>query len=117
MTLPWLLLIVAGLFEVAWAATLKQTHGWTRLWPSLATIGLMVISFALLARAMRDLPAGTSYAVWTGIGTVGVAIVGMVWLGESVHWTRIACIAIIVVGIVGLKVTGGGTTQTMPPSP
>lgn len=103
--LPWILLVIAGLFEVAWALMLKQTAGWTRLWPSVATVALMIVSFALLARAMRDLPAGTSYAVWTGIGTVGVAIFGMVYLSEPATALRIACIGLIVLGIVGLKVT------------
>lgn len=103
--LPWILLVIAGLFEVAWALMLKQTAGWTRLWPSVATVALMIMSFALLARAMRDLPAGTSYAVWTGIGTVGVAIIGMVYLSEPATAVRIGCIGLIVAGIVGLKVT------------
>ncbi len=103
--LPWILLVIAGLFEVAWALMLKQTAGWTRLWPSVATVALMIVSFALLARAMRDLPAGTSYAVWTGIGTVGVAIFGMVYLSEPATALRIACIGLIVLGIVGLKVS------------
>lgn len=113
--LPWICLVVAGLFEVAWAITLKHSQGWTRWGPSLITIGLMIISFALLARAMRDLPAGTSYAVWTGIGTVGVAIVGMVWLGESTNWMRFACIGLIVVGIVGLKIGDGRAPLTPAP--
>lgn len=104
--LPWILLVVAGLFEVAWAVMLKQTQGWTRLWPSAATVALMIISFLLLARAMRDLPAGTSYAVWTGIGTVGVAILGVVLYDEPATLLRIGCVGLIVLGIVGLKVTG-----------
>ena len=104
--LPWILLVVAGLFEVAWAVMLKQTQGWTRLWPSAATVALMIISFLLLARAMRDLPAGTSYAVWTGIGTVGVAILGVVLYAEPATLLRIGCVGLIVLGIVGLKVTG-----------
>lgn len=103
--LAWIILVVAGLFEVAWAIALKQSHGWTRPGPSAAAIVLMIVSFALLARAMRDLPAGTSYAVWTGIGTVGVALVGMVALGESAAWPRLACIGLIVAGIIGLKAT------------
>ncbi len=103
---PWILLIIAGLFEVAWATTLKSTHGWTKLWPSVATIALMIVSFLLLARAMRDLPAGTSYAVWTGIGTVGVAILGIVLYSEPATLVRVGCMGLIVLGIVGLKVTG-----------
>jgi quaternary ammonium compound-resistance protein SugE len=108
----WVILVLAGLFEVAWAVMLKHSAGFTRLWPSIATLALLSISFVLLAMAMRELPAGTAYAVWTGIGAVGVAIVGMVMLGEPASWRRIACIGLIVLGIVGLKLTtppeGGG---------
>jgi quaternary ammonium compound-resistance protein SugE len=101
---PWPILILAGLFEIAWATTLKSTQGFTRLGPSVATIALMAVSFLLLARAMRDLPAGTAYAVWTGIGAVGVAITGVVLRGEPATLARLLCIALIAAGIVGLKI-------------
>lgn len=105
--LPWIVLVIAGLFEVGWALLLKQSAGFTKLWPSVGTIALMIVSFALLARAMRDLPAGTSYAVWTGIGTVGVAVLGMVFFKEPATLVRIGCIGLIVLGIVGLKISAG----------
>jgi quaternary ammonium compound-resistance protein SugE len=102
----WALLVVAGLFEGAWAVGLKQTQGFTRLGPSVLTLVLMGISFALLSVAMRSLPAGTAYAVWTGIGAVGTALVGIAWLGEPATAARLASLALIVLGIVGLKLAG-----------
>lgn len=99
----WMILVLAGLFEVAWATLMKSTHGFSRLWPSVATIALMVVSFGLLARAMKDLPAGTAYAVWTGIGAIGVATLGIVFYKEPFTLLRIGCIVLIAVGIVGLK--------------
>lgn len=101
--MAWIFVVVAGLFEVGWAISLKRTEGWTKLWPSVLTIALMIVSFTLLARGMRDLPAGTAYAVWTGIGTVGVALLGVLFFGEPATWPRLACIGLIVTGIVGLK--------------
>jgi quaternary ammonium compound-resistance protein SugE len=103
MTNPWTLLLIAGLLEVGWAVGLKQTVGFTRFWPSLWTIAAMVLSMALLARALRDIPVGTGYAVWTGIGAVGTAIVGILLLNEPRDLLRLACIGLIVLGIVGLK--------------
>ncbi|MGH8446149.1 MAG: quaternary ammonium compound efflux SMR transporter SugE [Solimonas sp.] len=100
---PWLLLIAAGIFEIGWAVGLKHTQGFTRLWPSLITAAAMIVSLGLLAVALRTLPVGTAYAVWTGIGAIGTALVGMIWLGEPVQAMRIACIALIGAGIVGLK--------------
>ena len=100
----WTILLLAGLFEVAWATALKSTQGFTRLGPSAWTVALMIVSFVLLARAMRDLPAGTAYAVWTGVGAVGVALVGVLFRGEPASAARLACIALIAAGIVGLKV-------------
>ena len=100
---PWILLVAAGLFEIGWAVGLKYTQGFTRLWPSLGTVLAMVISLGLLAIALRELPVGTAYAVWTGIGAIGTAAVGMIWLGEPVQGLRIFCIALIGAGIVGLK--------------
>jgi quaternary ammonium compound-resistance protein SugE len=104
MTRAWLLLIAAGLLEVGWAIGLKYTDGFTRLVPSLLTLGAMAASFVLLAQALRTLPVGTAYAVWTGIGAVGTAIAGMLLLGESREVGRLVSIGLIVAGIVGLKV-------------
>lgn len=102
----WVVLFVAGLLEVVWAVGLKFTEGFTRFWPSAITIGAMVASVYLLATAVRTLPVGTAYAIWTGIGAVGVAIVGMIALNEPRSAIRIACILLIVLGIVGLKFFG-----------
>jgi quaternary ammonium compound-resistance protein SugE len=104
--MAWLFVLVAGLFEVAWAVGLKQTEGFTRLWPSVLTLVGMAISFVLLALAMRTLPAGTAYAVWTGIGAVGTALVGILWLGEPATCTRVGSLLLITIGIVGLKLSG-----------
>lgn len=101
--MAWVCLIVAGLFECAWAIGLKYTDGFTRLYPSLLTAVAMVISFWLLALAMKTIPIGTAYAIWTGIGAVGVAVVGMTLFGESRETLRILCLLLIVTGIVGLK--------------
>ncbi len=101
--MSWLVLVVAGLFEVAWAFALKLSHGFSVLIPSIATFVLMAASFFLLAFAMKNLPLGTAYAVWTGIGAVGTAMVGIVFLGESASLMRLASIALIVLGIAGLK--------------
>ncbi len=102
--MAWIYLVVAGLFEVGWAIGLKYTEGFTRLWPSLGTGASMVVSLFFLAQALRTLPVGTGYAVWTGIGSVGTAVLGIVLLGESRDALRLLCLALIVVGIVGLKV-------------
>lgn len=99
----WTLLVLAGLFEVGWAVGLRYSDGWTRLGPSLATLGAMIVSFGLLSLALRALPLGTAYAMWTGIGAVGTAVVGMLFLGESVSALRLASIAVIVLGLAGLK--------------
>jgi quaternary ammonium compound-resistance protein SugE len=101
--MAWFYLLLAGLSEVGWAIGLKYTEGFTKLWPSVATIALMIVSFALLGQALRVLPIGTAYAVWTGIGAVGTAILGMALFGEPRDAMRLACLALIVVGIVGLK--------------
>ncbi|HHL0957042.1 TPA: quaternary ammonium compound efflux SMR transporter SugE [Serratia marcescens] len=101
--MAWIILLIAGLLEVVWAIGLKYTHGFTRLTPSIITITAMVVSMLLLANAMKTLPAGTAYAVWTGIGAVGAAIMGMVLLGESTNIARIISLCLIVVGILGLK--------------
>ena len=100
----WLLL--AAMFEVGWAIGLKYSEGFTRLWPSLWTALSMVTSMVLLGLAVRTLPIGTAYAVWTGIGAAGTAALGMLWLGEPATAARIACLGLIVAGVVGLKVVG-----------
>ncbi len=101
--MPWLLLVVAGLFEVAWAIGLKYTEGFTRFWPSVLTVAAMVVSIVLLGVAMKSLPVGTSYAVWVGVGAVGTAILGMVLFGEPASLGRLVSLALIVAGIIGLK--------------
>lgn len=108
--MAWICLMIAGLFEIVWAVAMKHTAGLTRWGPSLFTFAASIVSFVLLAQAMRVLPMGTSYAVWTGIGAVGTSVVGMIYLGESASPARIACIALIVVGIVGLKLHSGQVT-------
>ena len=99
----WLILFIAGLFEVAWAVGLKYTEGFSRLAPSLATVAAMIVSVVLLGWSLKVLPLGTAYAVWTGIGAVGTAILGMILFGESREVARLLCIVLIVAGIVGLK--------------
>ena len=101
--MAWFYLIVAGLLEVAWAIGMKKSEGWTRLGPSLWTLAAMTVSFALLSMALRTLPVGTGYAVWTGIGSAGAAVMGMVLLGESRDPMRLICIGLIVAGVLGLK--------------
>ena len=101
--MAWVLLVIAGLLEAGWAIGLKYTHGFTRLLPSVLTVASMIVSLALLGLALRSLPLGTAYAIWTGIGTVGTAIFGIMVFGESAGALRLACIALIVAGIVGLK--------------
>jgi quaternary ammonium compound-resistance protein SugE len=101
--MAWIYLVVAGLFECGWAIGLKYTEGFSKLIPSLLTISAMAISFWLLSAAMKTIPVGTAYAVWTGIGAVGVAIMGMVLFGESRDIMRVICLLLIVSGIVGLK--------------
>ncbi len=108
--MPWLHLIIAGLLEVAWAVGLKQTEGWTRLWPSVITALLMIASFFFLSLALRSLPIGTAYAIWTGIGAVGTALVGILVFGEPRTAARLFCIVLIVAGIVGLKLTSSAQT-------
>ena len=103
--MPWILLIIAGLFEVAWAVGLKYTEGFSKLVPSVLTVAAMVASVVLLGLAMKQLPVGTAYAVWTGIGTVGTVILGIVLLGDSAAPLRLLCLGLIMLGIVGLKVT------------
>lgn len=101
--MAWIYLVVAGLCEVGWAIGLKYSEGFTRLWPSLWTAAAMGLSLFLLAQALRTLPVGTGYAVWTGIGSVGTAVLGIVLFAESRDALRLFCLALIVAGIVGLK--------------
>jgi len=101
--MAWVYLVIAGLFECGWAIGLKYTEGFTRLVPSLLTVSAMALSFWLLSTAMKTIPVGTAYAVWTGIGAVGVAILGMFLFGESRDIVRIICLLLIVSGILGLK--------------
>ena len=101
--MAWLVLALAGLFEVGWAVGLKYTEGFTRLVPSVLTVLSMIVSLGLLGVALRTLPLGTAYAVWTGIGTVGTAVLGIWLFGEAATAVRLACIGLIVSGIVGLK--------------
>ncbi len=104
-TIAWLLLLVAGLLEVGWAIGLKSTRGFTRLGPSVATVAGMIASFWFLSRAVRDLPIGTAYAAWTGIGVVGTAVLGMVIYDEPATAARLASLALVVAGIAGLRLT------------
>jgi quaternary ammonium compound-resistance protein SugE len=101
----WIFLIIAGFLEVAWALGMKKSEGFSKLWPSIATIAGMILSFYFLGKALNKIPIGTAYAVWTAIGAVGVAIWGMVFFGESAAWPRLLCLGLIVLGIFGLKLT------------
>lgn len=101
--MSWVILIFAGVLEVGWAVGLKYTAGFTRLWPTVFTLATMAGSVGLLGLALRQLPLGTAYAVWTGIGTVGTAIAGMIMLGEPAGALRLLSMALIVAGIIGLK--------------
>lgn len=101
--MAWICLVIAGLLEIGWAIGLKYTEGFSRLLPSVATLCAMIASFGLLSVALKTIPVGTGYAVWTGIGAAGTAIIGMVFLGESREVLRILCLVLIVAGVVGLK--------------
>ena len=101
--MSWTYLLLAGLFEIGFALGLKHTDGFTRLWPSLATAAAAAVSLYLMTLAMRTIPVGTAYAVWTGIGACGVAVAGIALLGESASPARLACIGLIVAGVIGLK--------------
>ena len=107
MSTSWLLLVIAGLLEVVWAIGLKYTEGFSKLVPSAITIAAMIASVWLLALALKGIPVGTGYAVWTGIGAVGTAILGIALFGEAASTARIVCIGLIVIGIFGLKMVSG----------
>jgi quaternary ammonium compound-resistance protein SugE len=106
--MAWTYLLLAGLLEIVWAVGLKYTEGFTRLWPSVGTIIVAWLSFYLLALAVRTIPVGTGYAIWTGIGAAGVALLGMALFAEPATLPRFVFIALIIVGIIGLKLVGGG---------
>lgn len=101
--MSWIILLIAGLFEIVWAIGLKYTEGFTRLWPTVGTVLAMILSIALLGLAMKTLPVGTAYAVWTGVGAVGTVVLGIVLLGEPATAGRLISLGLIVAGIVGLK--------------
>lgn len=102
--MPWLILTVAGLFEIGWAVGLKYTEGFTRVGPTVGTLIALVLSMTLLGIAVRSLPLGTAYAVWTGIGAIGTVILGIVLFGEAATAGRLVCVGLILAGIIGLKV-------------
>ena len=103
--MPWIILVIAGLFEVGWAVGLKYTEGFTRLWPTIWTAVAMIISLWLLGIAMKSLPIGTAYSVWVGVGTVGTVVLGILLFDESASVARVISILLIVAGIVGLKLS------------
>ena len=103
--MAWFYLIIAGIFEITWAIGLKYTQGFTQLWPSLVTIAGLIASFAFLAKAAVTLPIGTAYAVWTGIGAAGTLILGIILFHEPLHASRIFFLVLLLVGIIGLKIT------------
>lgn len=104
-SMAWIYVLVASVFEVAWAVGLKYTDGLSRLWPTVATVAAMLASFLFLSLGVRALPVGTAYAVWTGIGAAGTAVLGMLLFGESREAVRIVCLLLIVAGVVGLRLT------------
>jgi quaternary ammonium compound-resistance protein SugE len=112
--MAWIYLIIAGGLEIGWAIGLKYTEGFSKFWPSVATIAGMIASFGLLSVALKTIPVGTGYAVWTGIGAAGTAIVGMIFLGESREVLRIVCLGLIIAGVVGLKFAGASGETTAP---
>jgi quaternary ammonium compound-resistance protein SugE len=101
--MPWIILVLAGLFEVGWAIGLKYTDGFTKLWPTLGTVGAMVISLGLLGIAMKSLPVGTAYAIWVGVGAVGTVILGIVLFHEPMNALRMVSVGLIIAGLIGLK--------------
>jgi quaternary ammonium compound-resistance protein SugE len=112
--MPWIYLLAAGLLEIAWALGIKHTEGFTRLWPSVWTIAGMIASFFLLSLALKTIPTGTGYAVWTGIGAAGTAILGMALFGEPASMLRLACVGVIVLGILGLKLSTPDEPEVLP---
>jgi quaternary ammonium compound-resistance protein SugE len=105
--MAWISLIIAGILEIFWAISLKYTDGFSKLWASVFTVGGMIASFYFLAQALKVIPVGTGYAIWTGIGAAGTAILGIILFSEPASLPRLICIGLIVAGIIGLKVTAG----------
>ncbi len=105
--MAWLYLMIAGVLEIVWAIGLKYADGFTKLWPSVLTVAAMSASFYCLSLAVRILPIGTSYAIWTGIGALGTTVLGIILFSEPANLTRLACIALVLFGILGLKLTAG----------
>lgn len=103
-SMSWLILFIAGLFEVVWAVGIKYTESWTRLWPAVITVTAMIASFYLLSLALKNIPIGTAYAVWTGIGTIGTVLYGILFFKEPTDILRIVCILLIISGIIGLRI-------------
>ena len=101
--MAWVVIFIAGIFEIVWAAAMKQSHGFTRLGPSILTIAAMLVSFVLLAYAMRTIPLGTAYAAWTAIGALGAFVIGIMYFGEPLTFTRVAAVLFIVTGVALLK--------------
>jgi len=107
----WISLAIAGLFEIVWAISMKYSEGFSKLWPTVLTFAAMWISFAFLSYALKLIPIGTAYAVWVGIGAVGVAVIGIFWFKEPAGIARLLCISMIVMGVVGLKLFSPDTTS------
>ncbi len=101
--MPWILLFLAGLFEIGWAVGLKFTEGFTRFWPTVGTVAALIISVILLGMAAKSLPIGTAYAVWTGIGAAGTVVCGILFLGDPATAVRLCCVGLILAGVLGLK--------------
>lgn len=112
--MAWVFLLLAAICEMSWPIGLKLSNNFTRLWPTIGTIAAMLLSFYLLSLASSvkgGLPVGTAYAIWTGIGATGVAVIGIIWFNESREWPRLACMALILFGVAGLKLTSGAAAQ------
>ena len=109
--MAWVYLLIAGLLEIVWAYFMKQSEGFTRLWPSVLTIAFMIVSFALLSISMKTLPMGTAYVIWTGIGAVGAFMVGVVLLGESLTLMRVLAALLVVAGLVLFRLAPGGSSH------
>ena len=105
--MAWILLVIAGLLEVVWASAMKESEGFARLWPSVLGVIVALLSFIVLALSLADLPVGTAYAVWVGIGAVGVTIAGTVYFGEAASPQRLLCIALVLAGVIGLRLIEG----------
>ena len=115
-TMAWVLLVVAGLFEIVWALGMKRAEGFTRLWPSVWTIAAMIVSFVLLGLAVKSLPVGTAYAIWTGIGAAGTAAFGILIYNEALTFARVGCIVLILAGTLGLKLSAMSESPPGQPS-